>query len=283
MVEEKRPSEDEAIEMPTPTAWPLLAAAGVTLGMSGLVTNGIVSIVGVCLFVAGAIGWFRDVLPHERHEAIALRPLAQRARVVSAVPQVVQHLRVGEASHRMRIPVEVHPYSAGLRGGLFGAIVMALLAMVFGEISHGSFWYPINLIAAAAMPSLADASTASLSTFQLVPFVLASLIHLTTALIVGVLYGLILPMVPRHPALVGGFVAPILWTGLLWASLGVINPALDERIEWRWFIASQIGFGLAAGQVVSRSEKIRTLQSLPFAARAGIEAPGLSDREDGAR
>jgi hypothetical protein len=54
-----------------------------------------------------------------------------------------------------------------------------------------------------------------------------------------------------------------------------VNPLLNERIEWIWFIASQVAFGVLAGWVVSRTEPIATAQSLPLALRAGLEASGL--------
>jgi hypothetical protein len=65
---------------------------------------------------------------------------------------------------------------------------------------------------------------------------------------------------------------------LIAASLSVINPTLNERIAWGWFVASQIAFGLAAGQIVARSAKIQTMQSWPLTERAGIEA---QEREEG--
>jgi hypothetical protein len=88
-------------------------------------------------------------------------------------------------------------------------------------------------------------------------------------------------MLPRHPILLGGVVAPLLWTGLLHSSLDVINPALDARISWPWFVVSQIAFGIVAGLVVVRQGKIRTGQSMPFVLRMGIEGSGIhSDGED---
>jgi hypothetical protein len=104
---------------------------------------------------------------------------------------------------------------------------------------------------------------------------MALMIHGTVSLLVGLLYGVLLPMLPRNPVFLGGIVAPLLWTGLLYATLKVINPVLDARIEWRWFILCQIGFGLTAGLVVANSERIRTFQHLPFAMRTGVEAPGM--------
>jgi hypothetical protein len=84
-----------------------------------------------------------------------------------------------------------------------------------------------------------------------------------------------LPMLPRHPVLLGGVLAPVLWTGILHAFMGVINPALDERIQWAWFVVSQVTYGVVAGLVVARQGRIVTGQSLPFAVRLGIESPGM--------
>ena len=69
------------------------------------------------------------------------------------------------------------------------------------------------------------------------------------------------------------------WSGILYAGLGIIDPALQARIDWGWFMASQFVFGLVAGFVVARHERISTMQYLPFAMRAGIEAPGISDEK----
>ncbi len=56
---------------------------------------------------------------------------------------------------------------------------------------------------------------------------------------------------------------------------------MQQRIDWKWFMASQFAFGLVAGFVVSRHEPISTLQHLPFAMRAGFEAAGISEEKDG--
>jgi hypothetical protein len=66
-----------------------------------------------------------------------------------------------------------------------------------------------------------------------------------------------------------------MWTGLLHSILGLINPLLDDRIDWRWFAVSQFAFGVVAGLVVVRQTRVRTRQFVPFAIRAGIEAPGV--------
>src|SRR5271157_2613918 len=49
-------------------------------------------------------------------------------------------------------------------------------------------------------------------------------------LLVGLLYGAMLPMLPTRPIVLGGIIAPLLWTGLLYQVLGFVNPLLDQKI-----------------------------------------------------
>jgi hypothetical protein len=104
--------------------------------------------------------------------------------------------------------------------------------------------------------------------------------HLTMSLLVGLLYGAMLPMLPTRPIILGGIVAPLLWTGLLYQILGFVNPLLNEKIDWVWFTASQIAFGIVAGLVVVRHHKVWTTENLPLAVRAGLEAPGIMRPRD---
>jgi len=256
------------IEVPAPTAAPLIMAAGVTLLLTGLVTNAIVSVLGVVLLVAGAVGWFREVLPHEHEEEAALEGPAV---AIAPSPHAVLHLAAGEAGHRARLPVEVYPYSAGIKGGIAGGVAMAALAVVHGLLAHRSPWYTINLLAAAGSATLSNAPIETLAQFSRDGLILALVIHAMLSLLVGLLYGALLPMFPWHPAFWGGLVAPLMWTGLIAAALEVINPTLNARIEWGWFVATQIAFGLVAGLVVARSSRIATFQHAPLAVRAGIE------------
>jgi hypothetical protein len=257
------------VESPAPTGMPMLAAAGITLAFAGLVTSFVVTAIGVVLAITGFVGWFREVLPHEHREEIVVEKAAEE---VAPVRIPVAHLRVGEQDHRARLPLEIYPYSAGIKGGIAGGFVMAALAALHGAVLHGSPWYTINLLAAAAMPSLAGASAATLASFNLHAFVVATLVHAFVSLLVGLLYGVLLPMLPSYPIVLAGIVAPLLWTGLLWSTLNVIDPLLDARLDWGWFVLCQIAFGITAGVVVGRSEKIRTLQHLSFAIRSGVEA-----------
>src|SRR5438093_7373364 len=62
------------LAIPAPTAWPIVLAFGTTLLFAGLVTSAPVSVLGAMLMIAAAVGWFRDVLPHEEHEVVPVRP-----------------------------------------------------------------------------------------------------------------------------------------------------------------------------------------------------------------
>jgi hypothetical protein len=100
-------------------------------------------------------------------------------------------------------------------------------------------------------------------------------VHGLVSTLVGLLYGAMLPMISRRPILLGGLVGPVLWSGLLYFAMGLLNPLLASHIDWVWFIASQIAFGLVAGVVVVRQSPRPTSENLSFALRAGIEAPGV--------
>jgi hypothetical protein len=272
-----------AINLPAPTAWPVVLAFGITLLLAGLITSASLSILGAILALTASVGWFRDVLPHEQEETVRVEA---KVTVVSTQRREVERLQVAPDLPRALLPLETYPVSAGIKGGLAGSVAMAVLACLYGLLKQGSIWYPINLLAATTYPASAPASPAILNAFHPSAFFIALFIHLFTSLVVGLLYGAMLPMLPRRPILLGGLIAPILWTGLLHSILGLINPLLNERIDWRWFIASQFAFGIVAGLVVVRQARVPVGQFVPFIMRAGIEAPGISEekpREDGPR
>src|SRR5580765_8351951 len=177
----------EIIELPAPTAWPMITALGITLLCAGLVTHVAVSVVGLILALRGAVGWLREALPVERHELVRVRPPSERAQSVKASPSTAEHLRAGEAGHRVRIPAEIHPYSSGIKGGLLGGVVMAVVACAYGVIAYRSVWYPINLLAAAALPSMAHADLAQLKAFDGIAFFVALISHGAISILVGLL------------------------------------------------------------------------------------------------
>jgi hypothetical protein len=269
------------LELPAPTAWPFILAFGFTLLFAGLLTSVSVSVLGAVLTLAGCVGWFREVFPHEREEVV---PIVPEDLSVSTTRHLVERFPLTEEHARAWLPLETYPVSAGLKGGLAGSVAMAVLACTYGLLSVGNIWYPINLLAAVVYAPSELPSTAQLNTFHAVTFFIAALLHLVGSTLVGLLYGAMLPMIARRPILLGGLIAPVLWSGLLYTMLGLLNPLLGSRIHWGWFIASQVGFGVVAGLVVLRHSPVPTRENMPFALRAGIEAPGtMSPRDGGAK
>lgn len=271
------------VRLPAPTAWPIVLAFGVALLFAGLVTSASVSLLGVILLISGCVGWFLDILPHEKHVEVPI--IEEYAPVVTARPEVAR-LSLAPDLPRVQLPLETYPVSAGIKGGLAGSVAMAALACLYGILKQGSIWYPINLLGATISSQTTRLDSASLNSFHLGSFLIAALLHLITSLLVGLLYGAMLPMFPRRPIVLGGIIGPVLWTGLLHSILGLINPMLDARIDWVWFIASQFAFGIVAGLVVVQQARVRIRQFVPFAMRAGIETPAVAQenlREDDRR
>lgn len=260
------------IEVPALTAWPLVLAFGFTLLFTGLLTHVAVSVLGAVLALAGCVGWFLEVFPHPHEIAVPVVPDDAR---VTTERRVVDRLPVAAEQVRAWLPVHTYPVSAGVKGGLAGSVAMAVLACAYGVLKAGSIWYPINLLASVNYAQSVKLSPAELLTFHADAFAIAVVLHGLGSTLVGVLYGAMLPMLPRRPIVLGGIVAPLLWSGALHSILGLLNPVLQARIDWLWFIASQVAFGIVAGLVVVRQSHRPTLENVAFALRAGVEAPGI--------
>lgn len=268
----------DSVRLPASTAWPFVLALGISLMLTGMVTHWVVSLLGVVMSLSAAVGWFFDVLPHEHHVDI---PVVVETLVIESTRGTQAKLPLDE-KHRKMLPVETFNIMAGVKGGIAGGLAMMIPAAIFGLIRYHSVWYAVNLLAAGGFVSWAGQSDAFLAQFHLQGLLAATAIHGLTSVLVGLLYGAMLPMYPRKPILTCGFVAPFLWTGILYSALGVISPILNQRINWPWFVVSQIAYGLVAGFVVNLQVKVRTPQfrALPFAVRAGIQATGISEKRD---
>jgi flagellar biosynthesis protein FliR len=132
------------------------------------------------------------------------------------------------------------------------------------------------------LPSMANAGLEQLKAFNSTAFVLALFCHGAISSLVGLLFAVLLPMLPsRRAAFWGSFFSPVLWSALVWTTLDLINPALNARIDWVWFVASQIAFGMVTGYFVHHSKMVETMQAWPLAARAGLEARDVMPEEEG--
>ena len=269
------------IDVPASTAWPLVLAFGFTLLFAGLLTSLSVTVLGAVLSVAGCVGWFREVFPRQHEETV---PVVSEDFRVTTRRRIVERVPVAAEQVRAWLPVHTYPVSAGVKGGLAGGVAMAVLACAYGLFKIGSIWYPINLLAAVVYAVSLRLDPAELNLFHADAFAIALGLHGLVSTLVGLLYGVMLPMFPRRPIILGGLIGPVLWSGLLYLMLGLLNPLLESRIDWVWFVASQVAFGIVAGLVVVSQSRMPTRENVSFALRAGIEAPGIiPPREGGER
>lgn len=267
-------SERSNIEMPAPSVWPMILALGIALIFAGFVTHFAVTLAGLVIGVAAALAWWRKVVPVEEHEEVPIDPALRPAAILVDIRSVVR-LQLGEERHRVRIPAEIHPYSAGFLGGLAGGTAMAALACLYGLVVQHSIWYPINLLAGVVLPFIGTETTEQLKAFDALAFAAALIGHCVISLLVGLIYAVILPMFPKYAPLWAGILMPLFWSGLIATLLDIVNPALNERVSWPWFVACQLAFGLVGGFVIAQSTQIGTMQSWGLAERAFIKAPGV--------
>ena len=119
----------DLVHLPAPTHWPLIMAVGLTLMFAGLVTNMMISALGAVLTVAGAVGWFRQVLPQE---VIELLPVSAEEIAIEREGRRVthvEHVLVG----RSILPTATYPVISGIKGGFAGGTVMIVLAEIYGD------------------------------------------------------------------------------------------------------------------------------------------------------
>ena len=253
--------------IPKPTSGPIVTALGAAFLGASMVTDYWVLAVGILVVIFGMVVWFKDIFPDECLEEIPAELLAKSGPNYAIAGE-------GEKVERPLFPAEVHPYRSGVVGGLVGGVAMAIVACMWGIVKHGSVWLPINLLTGAVVP---DVGTADLATLEVIHpgwLAIAIGIHLAMSIAVGSLYTTALPMMPRRPIFAGGVLVPVIVTGLVWATLRVVNPALEKYISWPWFIASQFAFGIACGWWVSRGEMVSTMTGKTLAQRLRIERGG---------
>ncbi len=145
---------------------------------------------------------------------------------------------------------------------------MAVLAIAYGWIGWHSPWYPVNLLAAGFFPE--ETAAGQIARFQPALLIVASIVHLVTSVLVGLLYGAMLPMFPRRPILLGGVIAPVLWSGVIHSLVEFLDPVVGDLINWPWFVVTQVGFGIVAGIVVSRQQKVHTLAAPSLCHSRGV-------------
>ncbi len=253
----------DSVELPAPTSAPLVLGLGTALVGVGLATSLGFAVVGVVVLVFGLASWIGQLVSVQGHVHEPLVEPSLRPDQTVAAPGTVEPMHPGTAGYRFNLPEKVHPISSGIRGGLVGGLLMPIPAMAYGVIAHGSPWLPVNLLVGIVIPGISDASLEDLKAFHLVLLILGIVIHAACSVTFGVMYGVILPMLPSKnggPLLLGGVLMPFLWTGICYGMMGIVNPLMEQHVSWPWFVASQLVYGLAMSYVVSRSEEIAVAQ-----------------------
>ena len=251
------------IAVPANTPWPLVAAMGMSLAFAGFLTSWPIGAVGFILCMIGFTGWFRDCYPNDIEVEIEALPHHIPSEVTTSRATDKDH-----PHHRAKLPLQIHRTPSGIAGGIAGGIAMIVVAVIGSFFIHGSPWYPFNIAAATLMPSITETD---LTAFHASAIIVALLIQLIVSICIGLVYGVVLPMMPKHPILLGAIIIPFIWSFLLYESMSIINPILDVTVNWWWFLIAQFAFGFVAGIVVSKGERIRTLQFKAFAERVGLE------------
>ena len=185
------------------------------------------SVVGAALFVCGLGGWIGQLLPGRGHQHEPMVEPALRPRPVAGKPGMVDQLASGVPGYRFQLPEKVHPISAGVRGGIVGGLVMPIPALAYGLISGHGLWFPINLLAGMVVPGSAARPRPSSSSSPPASLILAIFIHAALSVAFGLLFGVVsptLPPIPGGPVIAGGVLMPLLWTGLCYGFMGIVNP-----------------------------------------------------------
>ncbi len=255
------PAAPHSVEMPRPTAAPLVLALGLALAAAGVAFGPAFFAVGAAVFVAGLGIWIRQLLPGRGHVHEPLAEPAHRPPPVPAAPGGVEHLRPGLPGYRLRLPERVHPVSAGLKGGLAGGLVMPLPALLWGLFSGHGLWYPVNLLAGMALPGVGRMTVPDLEQPHASLVLVALVIHVLLSAVIGLIYGVLLPTLPEVPRPIawGGLLMPILWTGVSYVVMDLANPALPDLVSWPWFILSQFVFGITMPAVVLGAKRLPAL------------------------
>lgn len=256
MAQDTSAPEEADVEMPRPTVAPVVLSLGITLLAAGLATDTALWLPGGLLLLLGICQWISQLIPGQGHFHEEFVPLDQRAKPISTTLGNVDHLQPGKPGYRFRLPEKVHPISAGVLGGLIGGLVMPIPALLYGILSGRGIWFPVNLLSGFIVPEI---DLQKLEAFNLTALLVGIVFHVIMSITIGLLYGVLLPTLPSSTGgqlLWGGIIIPLIWTGVSYGLMGVVNPTMEEYIDWRYYFLSQLVFGLATSIVVIRTEKI---------------------------
>src|SRR5262249_15143156 len=148
-------------------------------------------VVGVLVVVAGLGIWITQLLPGRGRVHARLEEVAHRPQALPGVPGGVEQLREGMPGYRLRLPQDVHPISAGLKGAIAGGAVMPLPALRWGVFSGHGLWYPVNLLAGMVLPGVGSMAVSELKQFHGSLLLVGLIIHVAMSVVIGLIYGVV--------------------------------------------------------------------------------------------
>ncbi len=170
---------------------------------------------------------------------------------------IVSHLTSSVNSGTAPIPAVIYPYEAGIRGGLLGGLAMIPVALIYGLLSGHGIWYPVNLIAATFIRSWQHASPSQLAQFSIEGLLIGLATHLAMSMILGFIFAVMMPALPKTPLFWAFIIAPFLWGGAVFAGLPLLNPVMAQFIDLPSFAIANIIYALVLGAYVAQTPKRR--------------------------
>lgn len=249
-----------SIEMPRPTAAPMVLALGMAMLAGGVPFGLGFFIIGGMVIIAGIYLWIAQLLPGRGHVQEEIEEPVEKLIEVQTQGSVT-HLHQGMPGYRLLLPQSYHPISSGVKGGIVGGIVMPITAIIWGVMTGHGIWYPVNLVAGLVLPGIDKMSDETLQQFNFPLFMVAGSIHIVMSLIIGLIFGVLLPTLPTVPRAIawGGLLAPLLWSGVSYALVKTMNPVMERQVSWPWFIAAQFVFGAVITGLIRRSGRYSPL------------------------
>jgi hypothetical protein len=252
----------EFVELPRPTVAPMVLALGLTMLAAGVATNPAFLVVGAAIFLTGLGLWIAELAPRGEHRESFVEP-SRRPHAIAGKVGGVRHMHEGMPGSRLRLPVEVHPISAGIKGGLLGGLLMPAPALLWGLLSGHGIWYPANLLTGLVLPGVDQMTVGELEQFRPTLLLLGLAIHAINSVTFGLMYGVLTPTLPDlpRPLAWGGLAMPMLWTALTFGLMGLVNPLLSKDVDWPSFIAAQFLFGVVAASTITLFKNLGPLRA----------------------
>ena len=260
--------------MPRPTVAPMVLALGLALLAAGVAPAPLSWSWGRSSCLRAGL-WIAQLIPGRGH---VHEPLVEPSRRPAPGDGQGRRRRThaeGMPGYRLRLAEEVHPISAGVKGGLLGGLLMPIPALLWGLLSGHGLWYPVNLLAGLVLPGVERMTVAELEQFRCRSCCCGLVIHVVNSVIFGLIYGVLMPTLPSlpRPLAWGGLALPMLWTALSFGLMGLVNPVLSKGVAWPWFIVSQFLFGFVAASTIAL---VRTLLAAARPGLVGGVAGGLA-------